>query len=68
MSDDGVIRTVVLEYYSGTAGDGGSLTKRRTRRSVRSVAVLEREQDLDFGGRVAQAEKSATIHMILKSQ
>ena len=58
-SDDGVARTAVLEYCN--AGETG---RRKTRRSVRSIAVLEREALADIGGQVATAGIKDSIHFI----
>ena len=61
VSKDGVARTAVIEYRNAEEA-----VFRRTRRSVRSVALLEREEDLDFRGELSAAAKSANI-MFLKS-
>ena len=59
-SADGIVRTLVIEYRNST-----ETVLRSTRRSVRSVAVLVREEESDVGGEFSTAAKSAAVHMIL---
>ena len=56
LSEDGVIRTVVLEYRNV-----GEQPFRRTRRSVKSVALLEREEELDLPGQLGYTAKYSNI-------
>ena len=56
VGEDGVCRRVNVKYRKGD--ERGF---RYTRRSVRHVAVLAREAELDLAGRLSSAQKSANI-------
>ena len=58
LSSDGIVRTLVIEYSNGTESK-----LRTTRRSVRTVAVLDREDDGDISGQISGKIKDTSIHM-----
>ena len=62
-SEDGVVRTVVIQYKNENES-----TFRSTRRSVRTVAVLVREDDSDITGEISEFMRSAAIHKIMRSR
>ena len=56
-SNDGVLRTVVIEYRNHN-----ERSFRQTRRSIRSVAILWKEGDLDLPGELSAAAKAGAVH------
>ena len=62
VSSDGVIRTVVIEYRNADES-----VFRRTRRSVRTISLLDRETELDFRGELSAAARAANV-MFWKNQ
>ena len=60
---DDVIRRVVLEYKID-----GETVYRTTRRSVRDVAVVHREDELDLPGQLSEAQRRASIDFILTQE
>ena len=56
---DGIIRRVVIEYKID-----GERVFRTTRRSVRDVAILYREEELDLPGKLSEAQRLANINMV----
>ena len=59
---DGVVRCVTVKYKQGD-----ETVYRRTRRSIRHVAVLVKEDELDLPGRLSEAQRKANIMMLLEA-
>ena len=58
---DGVIRRVTIKYKVIRDNGDAEANFRFTRRSVRHVAVVVRENELDLMGRLSEAQKSAGV-------
>ena len=56
---DGVIRRVTIKYKNS-----GEQDFRFTRRSVRDIAVIHREEDLDICGKLSAAQKEANVDFV----
>jgi hypothetical protein len=61
MSGDGVCRSVDIEYQNSTEE-----TRRTTYRSIRKIAILHREGDLELIERINAAQKKANQAMIIQ--
>lgn len=61
-SHDGVVRSVMIKYRL-TIGGKYQFTKR----SVREIAILEAEDDLDLPGQLSEAVKKANIHLTVST-
>ena len=59
---DQIIRRVTIKYKNSGESDF-----RYTRRSVRDVAVIHREEDLDFCAKLSAAQKQASINLTLQA-
>ena len=57
---DGVARAVTVKYKQGD-----EKVYRRTRRSVRHVAILSKEGELDLPGKLSEAARKAAIMMLM---
>ena len=62
---DGVCRRVMVKYRVVRADGTVERDFRRTRRSVRDVAVVARENELDLVGKLNQAQKAANIQLCM---
>ena len=60
---DDVTRRVTIEYKID-----GETSFRSTRRSVRDVAVLSQEDDLDLAGVLSEAQRQANINFVMRQE
>ena len=58
---DGVCRRVTVKYKNPS-----ETVYRFTKRSVRDIAVLSRESELDLAGKLSRAQKEASVMMCLR--
>ena len=59
---DGVCRVVTIKYKNPS-----ETVYRFTRRSIRDVAVLVRESELDLPGKLSEAQKAASVMFCMKA-